>query len=57
MRSVRAEMYRYGSGDFAVTRLLQNRRFDMAMVAFLECLRQLVDFVTARDPKVRVPHA
>ncbi|GAA5987815.1 hypothetical protein JCM10908_007226 [Rhodotorula pacifica] len=47
----------YGSGDFAVTRLLQNRRFDMAMVAFLECLRQLVEFVTARDPKVRVPHA
>ena len=29
----------------------------MAMVAFLECLRQLVEFVTARDPKVRVPHA
>lgn len=48
---------RYGSGDFAVTRLLQNRRFDMAMVAFLECLRRLVEFVTARDPKIRVPHA
>ncbi|GAA6025956.1 hypothetical protein JCM8202_004283 [Rhodotorula sphaerocarpa] len=47
----------YGSGDFAVTRLLQNRRFDMAMVAFLECLRRLVEFVTARDPKIRVPHA
>lgn len=56
-KSVVAVYELYGSGDFAVTRLLQNRRFDMAMVAFLECLRQLVDFVTARDPKVRVPHA
>ncbi|KAG0663905.1 autophagy protein 6 [Rhodotorula mucilaginosa] len=56
-KSVVAVYELYGSGDFAVTRLLQNRRFDMAMVAFLECLRQLVEFVTARDPKVRVPHA
>ncbi|TNY21036.1 autophagy protein Apg6-domain-containing protein [Rhodotorula diobovata] len=47
----------YGSGDFAVTRLLQNRRFDHAMVAFLECLRQLSEWVTARDARVRLPHA
>ncbi|BGP32760.1 Vacuolar protein sorting-associated protein atg6 [Rhodotorula toruloides] len=47
----------YGSGDFAVTRLLQNRRFDMAMVAFLECLRQLSEYVTRRDRGVRLPHA
>ncbi|PRQ76310.1 Atg6/Beclin, partial [Rhodotorula toruloides] len=47
----------YGSGDFAVTRLLQNRRFDMAMVAFLECLRQLSEWVTRRDRGVRLPHA
>ncbi|GAA5844537.1 hypothetical protein JCM9279_006339 [Rhodotorula babjevae] len=47
----------YGSGDFAVTRLLQNRRFDHAMVAFLECLRQLSDWVCARDRRVRLPHA
>ncbi|BGP48944.1 Vacuolar protein sorting-associated protein atg6 [Rhodotorula kratochvilovae] len=47
----------YGSGDFAVARLLQNRRFDHAMVAFLECLRQLSEWVVARDRKVRLPHA
>ncbi|GJN91169.1 hypothetical protein Rhopal_004187-T1 [Rhodotorula paludigena] len=47
----------YGSGDFAVTRLLQNRRFDQAMVAFLECLRQLSEWVTSRDRRVRLPHA
>ncbi|GEM07851.1 autophagy-related protein 6 [Rhodotorula toruloides] len=47
----------YGSGDFAVTRLLQNRRFDMAMVAFLECLRQLSEWVRRKDRGVRLPHA
>ncbi|SCV69933.1 BQ2448_1327 [Microbotryum intermedium] len=47
----------YGSGEFfAVTRLLQNRRFDLAMVAFLECLRQMYDFVTSVDPDFKVPH-
>lgn len=48
---------RYGSGDFAVTRILQNRRFDMAMVAFLDCLRQAMEFVKERDKTVKLPHA
>ncbi|GAA6042879.1 hypothetical protein JCM8097_007207 [Rhodosporidiobolus ruineniae] len=47
----------YGSSDLSVTRLLQNRRFDQAMVAFLECLRQLSEWVVARDRSVRLPHA
>ncbi|GAA5851475.1 hypothetical protein JCM8547_001106 [Rhodosporidiobolus lusitaniae] len=47
----------YGSSDLSVTRLLQNRRFDQAMVAFLECLRQLGEWVMKRDPSVRLPHA
>lgn len=50
-------LLRYGSGDFAVTRILQNRRFDMAMVAFLDCLRQIMDFVKAKDRTVKLPHA
>ena len=46
----------YGSGDINITRVLHNRRFDYAMVAFLECLRQLMEHVRARDPSVDFPH-
>ncbi|EJU04329.1 autophagy protein 6 [Dacryopinax primogenitus] len=39
----------YASTDIVVTRLLHNRRFDYAMVAFLDCLRQVVEFVKRKD--------
>lgn len=50
-------LLRYGSGDFAVARILQNRRFDMAMVAFLDCLRQVMEFVKMNDRSLKLPHA
>ena len=46
----------YGSGDLHLGRLLHNRRFDFAMVAFLDCLKQLVDYVRSQDPSVDFPH-
>jgi beclin 1 len=46
----------YGSGDLHLGRLLHNRRFDFAMVAFLECLKQLIDYVKSQDPTVDFPH-
>lgn len=46
----------YGSGDFAVGRLLHNRRFDLAMVAFLDCMRQMAQHLK-RVLNVDVPHA
>jgi beclin 1 len=46
----------YGSGDFQLNRLLLNRRFDQGMVAFLDCLRQLMEFVKTRDKSVVLPH-
>lgn len=46
----------YGSGDLHIGRLLHNRRFDFAMVAFLDCLKQLVDYVRSQDPHVEFPH-
>lgn len=46
----------YGSGDLHLGRLLHNRRFDFAMVAFLECLKQLIDSVKSQDPTVEFPH-
>ncbi|GAA5826416.1 hypothetical protein JCM11251_002356 [Rhodosporidiobolus azoricus] len=53
----RASWELYGSSTLSLHRVLQNRRFDHAMVGFLECLRQVIEFVTERDRAVRVPHA
>jgi beclin len=46
----------YGSGDLHLGRLLHNRRFDFAMVAFLECLKQIIDFVKSQDSTIDFPH-
>src|SRR5258705_13389384 len=42
----------YGSGDLHIGRLLHNRRFDFAMVAFLDCLKGVVDYIKSQDPTV-----
>ncbi|KAG6866758.1 hypothetical protein C0991_011417 [Blastosporella zonata] len=46
----------YGSGDLHLGRLLHNRRFDIAMVAFLDCLKHLIDHVKSQDPSIDFPH-
>ena len=46
----------YGSGDLHLGRLLHNRRFDFGMVAYLDCLRQLIEHVEAQDSSVDFPH-
>ena len=46
----------YGSGDLHLGRLLQNRRFDFSMVAFLECLKQITDFARSQDASLEFPH-
>lgn len=46
----------YGSGDLHLGRLLHNRRFDFAMVAFLDCLKQLTDWTKSQDPSLEFPH-
>lgn len=45
----------YGSGEFHLGRILQNRRFDAAMVAFLDCLRQLMEHARSKDLSVEFP--
>ncbi|KAG8904476.1 autophagy protein 6 [Tulasnella sp. 403] len=45
----------HGSGDLTPGRFFHNRRFDNAMVAFLDCLRQLMEFAQQEDPKVEFP--
>ncbi|KIY74335.1 APG6-domain-containing protein [Cylindrobasidium torrendii FP15055 ss-10] len=46
----------YGSGDLHFGRLLHNRRFDLAMVGFIECLKQLMDYIKALDSSIDFPH-
>ncbi|KAG7446340.1 APG6-domain-containing protein [Guyanagaster necrorhizus] len=46
----------YGSGDLHFGRLLHNRRFDIAMVAFIDCLKHLMDHIKSQDPSVDFPH-
>ena len=46
----------YGSGDLHFGRLFHNRRFDLAMVAFLDCLKQLMDYIKSQDSTVDFPH-
>ncbi|KAJ2925147.1 hypothetical protein H1R20_g11944, partial [Candolleomyces eurysporus] len=46
----------YGSGDLHFGRLLHNRRFDIAMVAFLDSLKHLMDHIKTQDPGVDFPH-
>ena len=52
----KASLELHGSGDLHLGRILHNRRFDHAMVAFLDCLRQTIEFVKAQDPTVEFPH-
>ncbi|KAI5890536.1 APG6-domain-containing protein [Schizophyllum commune H4-8] len=46
----------YGSGDLHFVRLLHNRRFDLGMVAFLDCLKHLMEYIGSQDPSVDFPH-
>ncbi|KAH9963869.1 autophagy protein Apg6-domain-containing protein [Russula dissimulans] len=46
----------YGSGDLYLGRFLYNRRFNIAMVAVLDCLKQITDWVKSQDASVEFPH-
>lgn len=49
--------FRYGSGDFGINKMFfLNRRFDHAMVAVLNCLKQLTDYAEERDKSLRLPY-
>ena len=46
----------FSSGDIPLGRLFMHRKLDSAMVAFLECLRQLGDFAEAHDANLKLPY-
>ncbi|ORY40001.1 APG6-domain-containing protein [Rhizoclosmatium globosum] len=45
----------YGSSNFA-SLLYWNKRFDHGLVAFLNCIQQLGDYVQQRDAKLKLPY-
>jgi hypothetical protein len=46
----------FSSGDLPLGRLFMHRKLDAAMVAFLDCLRQLGDFAEAHDANLKLPY-
>ncbi|KAG0310917.1 autophagy protein 6 [Linnemannia gamsii] len=55
----RASYELYGSGEYAIGRVFLNRRFDNAMVAFLNCLQQLGDYAEqqgGQGPRLELPY-
>ncbi|GJJ79040.1 beclin [Entomortierella parvispora] len=59
----RASYELYGSSEIAIGRVFLNRRFDHAMVAFLNCLQQLGDYAeqlgnnnNQQGPKLELPY-
>lgn len=47
----------YSSGDYSIERILNHKRLDAAMVAFLAVMKQVGDCVEAMDPTLKLPHA
>ncbi|RPB14423.1 APG6-domain-containing protein [Morchella conica CCBAS932] len=46
----------FSSGDLPLGRMFMHRKFDQAMVAFLECLRQLGEYVERTDAEMKLPY-
>ena len=47
----------YSSSDISIGKLFRDRRYDNAMVAFLKCLKEVVDFVKELDEAFKLPYA
>ena len=46
----------FSSGDLPIGRLFMHRKFDAAMVAFLDCLKQMGEYVESQDSNVKMPY-
>lgn len=46
----------YSSGDYSIERILNHRRLDTAMVAFLSVLKQVGEYVESLDPTLKLPY-
>lgn len=46
----------YSSGDYSIERILNHKRLDSAMVAFLTILKQVGEHVESLDPSLKLPY-
>ena len=46
----------YGSKEISINTLFWFGRFDEAMIAFLQCLAELCEFIHQNDPHFTVPY-
>lgn len=46
----------FSSGDLPIARMFAHRKFDAAMVAFLDCLRQMGEYVESQDSNIKMPY-
>lgn len=46
----------YGYGDSHISRLFWNRRFDNALIAFLNCIQQIGEHSESVDSKFKLPY-
>lgn len=52
-----ASLELYSSGDYSFERILNHKRLDAAMLAFLAVLKQICDYVERTDRSLHPPHA
>jgi beclin 1 len=45
----------YDTGELAIVQVLHRRRFNVGMVGFLDCLKQVMDHIKAEDETVQFP--
>ncbi|KAF8476078.1 autophagy protein Apg6-domain-containing protein [Kalaharituber pfeilii] len=46
----------FSSGDLPIGRIFMHRKFDAAMVAFLDCLKQMGEYVENQDANLKMPY-
>jgi beclin 1 len=46
----------YGSNDISLGKIFWYRRFDNGMVAFLQCLNEIIHFIESKDKNFKVPY-
>eukprot|EP01132_Coremiostelium_polycephalum_P003180 gene3180-3979_t len=46
----------FGSSDISLARLFWYKRFGNGMVSFLQCLKEMCDYVKTQDPEFSVPY-
>ena len=52
----RAIVDRFGTNDYAITKILWYSRYDKAMLGFLQCLKELADHAESEDKHFRLPY-